>query len=103
MDIIEKALRTTGVRGCLCYGLSDRYGNSKEGLEENIRFIKKIKARQAKGDDLVSAVFGLSGAKCMTTVIGGRVLMEDGKRLHLNEANINAESRKQAKSFWKRF
>jgi putative selenium metabolism protein SsnA len=59
MDVIEKAARVTGVRSCLCFGLSDRYRKGKAGLEENVRFIKKIKARQAKGDDLVSAMLGL--------------------------------------------
>lgn len=59
MDVIEQAVRATGVRSCLCLGLSDRYGKGKAGLAENIRFIKKIKARQAAGDDLVAAMFGL--------------------------------------------
>jgi len=34
--------------------------------------------------------------------VNGRVLMQGG-RLALNEKKINAESRKQAADFWKRF
>ena len=59
LDPIEDALRKTGVRGCLCLGVSDRYGKGEEGIEENIRFIKKIQKKRVSGDDLVSAMFGL--------------------------------------------
>ena len=39
---IEKAVSQTGLRACLCYELSDRDGAriSKEGLEENVAFIR---------------------------------------------------------------
>ena len=59
LDPIEDALRETGVRGCLSLGSSDRYGKGKEGIAENVRFIKKIQAAQKKGNDMVSAMFGL--------------------------------------------
>ncbi len=59
MDPLEDALRETGVRGCLCLGLSDRYGKGGEGIEENIRFITHVQKKQKNGDGLVSAMFGL--------------------------------------------
>ncbi len=59
MDVFAKALRKTGVRGCLSYGVSDRYGKGDEGIEENIRFITKIRKRQQRGNDMVAAMFGL--------------------------------------------
>ena len=59
MDVLEKAQRKMGVRACLTLGLSDRYGKGEEGLEENIRFIKKIQAKNRRGDDLVTAMLGL--------------------------------------------
>jgi putative selenium metabolism protein SsnA len=39
---IEKAVRETGLRACLCYELSDRDGAriSEQGLEENVAFIR---------------------------------------------------------------
>ena len=39
---IEKAVKQTGLRACLCYELSDRDGAriSKEGIEENVAFIR---------------------------------------------------------------
>jgi len=59
LDPIENALRQTGIRGCLCLGVSDRYGKGREGVEENIRFIRKTQAEHEKGNDLVSGMFGL--------------------------------------------
>jgi putative selenium metabolism protein SsnA len=42
---IEKAVRATGLRACLCYEVSDRDGAriSWEGLEENAAFIRKCR------------------------------------------------------------
>ena len=39
---IEKAVKQSGLRACLCYELSDRDGSriAKEGLEENVAFIR---------------------------------------------------------------
>jgi cytosine/adenosine deaminase-related metal-dependent hydrolase len=46
LQAIEKAVRQTGLRACLCYELSDRDGAriSKEGLEENVSFIRRCQA-----------------------------------------------------------
>ena len=41
------------MRSVLTLGLSDRYKKGEEGIWENVRFIKKIQAKQKKGDDLV--------------------------------------------------
>ena len=56
LDTIEKAFKTLGVRGSLCYEVSDRDGFdiAKQGIDENIRFIKKNKE-----DELVKGIFGL--------------------------------------------
>jgi len=42
LDIIKKALKQVGIRGVLCYEVTDRGGKKKrdEGLEENERFIE---------------------------------------------------------------
>lgn len=58
LDIIEKAARQTGARVCLSYEVSDRDGidHRKSGINENVRFIKKIRAQE---DDMVKAMFGL--------------------------------------------
>jgi len=42
LDLIKKALQQVGIRGVLCYEVTDRGGKEKrdEGLEENERFIE---------------------------------------------------------------
>ena len=47
---IEKAVSETGLRACLCYELSDRDGAriSKEGLEENVAFIRHCQRSRAR-------------------------------------------------------
>jgi putative selenium metabolism protein SsnA len=42
LDLIKKALQQVGIRGVLCYEVTDRGGKKKrdEGLEENERFIE---------------------------------------------------------------
>lgn len=59
LSVIEKACRKAGVRSALTLGISDRYKKGEEGIEENVRFLKKIQAKRKKGDDLVSAMMGL--------------------------------------------
>lgn len=56
LKLIEDTIRQTGIRACLCLGTSDRYKKGKQGLEENIRCIEKIKSNQ---DDLITAMIGL--------------------------------------------
>ncbi len=55
LDVIERAFLEIGLRGTLCYEVSDRDGKAKalEGIEENLRYIKKDK------NPLVKGLFGL--------------------------------------------
>ena len=59
LDVIEKAVRETGIRASLCYEVTDRGGIKKadEGIEENVRMIKKHSNDQP--GSLVTASFGL--------------------------------------------
>ncbi|HJO93713.1 MAG TPA: putative aminohydrolase SsnA [Victivallales bacterium] len=60
MDIIENAVRETGVRGNLSLGLSDRYGKGQEGIDENIRFLTKLQKHiSSTNDDIVTGMFAL--------------------------------------------
>jgi len=58
LGAIERAVRETGLRACLCYELSDRDGAriTKEGLAENAWFIQRC---QQQNDSHVKALFGL--------------------------------------------
>lgn len=57
---IEKAVKQTGLRACLCYELSDRDGArvSREGLEENAAFIRQCQ----RSSSTTTALFGLHAA-----------------------------------------
>jgi putative selenium metabolism protein SsnA len=58
LDAIERAVRETGLRACLCYELSDRDGPriATEGLAENARFIRQCRQQN---DSRIKALFGL--------------------------------------------
>src|ERR1017187_4157697 len=58
LGAIERAVRETGLRACLCYELSDRDGAriAREGLAENASFIRQC---QRQNDSRVKALFGL--------------------------------------------
>ena len=58
LGAIERAVRETGLRACLCYELSYRDGAriAKEGLAENVSFIRQC---QQQNDFRVKALFGL--------------------------------------------
>jgi putative selenium metabolism protein SsnA len=48
-------------------------------------------------------LFGLCGARVDSTIVNGKVRMQGGQLVGLNEKKICTESRKQAADFWKRF
>jgi putative selenium metabolism protein SsnA len=54
LDRIEGAVRQAGLRGSLCYEVSDR-NVSGDGIRENERFIRKV----GKGDGQIAAMMGL--------------------------------------------
>ena len=55
LDVLNDAAYEMGVRTVLCLGASDRYGKGKEGVDENVRFIKKMK-ESGKDGELTSAM-----------------------------------------------
>ena len=71
LDVIERAVRAIGLRGCLCYEVSDRDGMeiAQQGILENARFLEKCRAgglqvpdRQIQGLFGLHASFTLSNA-----------------------------------------
>nr|MBC7244323.1 putative aminohydrolase SsnA [Chloroflexota bacterium] len=57
LDAIAEAVTQAGLRCCLCYEVSDRDGPEamQEGLDENARFIQRVKGKEG----LLAATFGL--------------------------------------------
>ncbi|MCA9987812.1 MAG: putative aminohydrolase SsnA, partial [Anaerolineales bacterium] len=62
LDKIEEAMAQLGLRGLLCYEVSDRDSKAirDAGLEENMRYIRKCQAARAQDSDhLFDGVMGL--------------------------------------------
>ncbi len=59
LDLIEKAFSKTGLRGVVCYEVTDRGGLEKaeEGIAENVRMIKKLERNRK--NTRVKATFGM--------------------------------------------
>jgi len=58
LEAVARAFHATGLRGCLCYEVSDRDGAAaaRAGLEENAAFIRTCRERH---DPRIAAMFGL--------------------------------------------
>jgi cytosine/adenosine deaminase-related metal-dependent hydrolase len=48
-------------------------------------------------------IFGFESSMVTTTIVGGKVLMQDRQLLTLDEAEITARSRELATAVWQRF
>ncbi len=51
LDLIERGIDSVGLRGVLCYEVTDRHGKAgrEAGLGENRRYLKKCAAAKSKG------------------------------------------------------
>lgn len=60
LDWIAKAVSDSGLRASLCYEVTDRdgYAKAREGIDENIRFIRYLREKDPLPDRL-AALFGL--------------------------------------------
>lgn len=95
LSAIERAVKATGVRACLCYEVSDRNGRSiaREGLEENASFIRHC---QRQGGQHIRALFGLHASFTLTdrTLTSAAKLGRDltaGFHIHVAEAASDQE------------
>ena len=91
LDLIEKAFRDVGLSGCLCYEISDR-NREAEGLEENIRFIRKCKAEE---DDQITALMGMHalltlGTKTLQKTADAAHDLDTGFHIHVAESEDDA-------------
>lgn len=111
LSAIEKAVKQSGLRACLCYELSDRDGAriSKEGIEENVAFIRRCRGNQklkdessrvkAQGSPLaspphLSALFGLHAAftlKDATLEKAAALGQELGTGFHIHVAEAESD------------
>jgi putative selenium metabolism protein SsnA len=98
LPAIEKAVKQTGLRACLCYELSDRDGAriSKEGLEENVAYIRRCQ----RSSSTTTALFGLHAAFTLTdaTLEKAAALGQElgtGFHIHVAEAESDQQYSQQ--------
>ena len=70
LDQIARAVEQAGVRACLCYEVTDRDGEEamRAGVRENVRFIRRVQARQRDGDPAASRLAALFGLHASMTL-----------------------------------
>jgi len=61
LDVIAEAVEQAGLRASLCYEVTDRDGpeRARAGIEENVRFARRISAAGSQGTPRLAASFGL--------------------------------------------
>ena len=93
LDTIARAFAETGLRGCLCYEVSDRDGAraTQAGLEENSAFIAACRERN---DPRLRALFGLHASFTLSDVTlktASKLGNELGVGFHIHAAEAVAD------------
>lgn len=90
LDALRRALQETGIRGCLCYEVSDRDGETAaaEGIAENAGFLDACGQRS---DGMVAGLFGLHASFTLSDATLGRAVAaaaasKAGFHVHVAEA-----------------
>lgn len=90
LDMIGDVLLDAGLRGVLCYEVTDRNGpeGAKKGIRENARFIKK-----AAGIDRLGAAFGLHASLTLDddTLVACRDAIGDETGFHIHVGEHQAD------------
>ena len=90
LDVIGDVLIDAGLRGVLCYEVTDRNGpeGAKKGIKENARFIKK-----AAGIDTLGAAFGLHASLTLNddTLEASRDAIGDNAGFHVHVGEHQAD------------
>lgn len=99
LDKIEEALAQVGMRGLLCYEVSDRDGKAvrDEGLEENVRYIRKCQeARRRKATHPFAGMMGLHASftlddDTLRLAAEKAEALECGHHIHVLEGTLDEE------------
>lgn len=88
LDVIEDSFNQSGVRGVVCYEVTDRGGmiKAEEGIQENLRMINKLS--NATSENLVRATFGMHASLTLSeeTLSRTRELLPDTVGIHIHTA-----------------
>jgi putative selenium metabolism protein SsnA len=89
LDIIAETVDEAGLRGVLCYEVTDRDGieKAKAGIQENVRFIERCREGEV-ADGRVAAIFGLHASLTVSdeTLDACRALAPGDTGFHLHVA-----------------
>jgi len=105
LDVIADAVNQSGLRASLCYEVTDRDGPEKAeaGIQENLRFIHRIKEK-ASSDRNLRAHFGLHASLTLSDETLKRVaeLCPEGIGFHIHAAEGEADQEDSLKKSGKR-
>lgn len=89
LDVIAEAVDQSGLRGVLCYEVTDRDGQAKAqvGIRENVRFLERVRKQPVAGGR-VAATFGLHASLTLSdaTLDACRQAAPDGTGFHIHVA-----------------
>ncbi len=100
LDVIAETMEQAGLRGSLCYEVTDRNGleGAKAGIEENARFIRRVTEDRRRVNEnpghrssvssLLSASFGLHASLTVSdaTLEATRAALPEGAGIHIHVA-----------------
>jgi 5-methylthioadenosine/S-adenosylhomocysteine deaminase len=93
----QTALEMATIGGTRVLGLADRLGSLEVGKRADLIIVRMDHVRQTPMYDPIShLVYVTRGDDVETTIVNGRVLMEQGRVLSLPEGEVLAEARKAA-------
>lgn len=89
LDVIAEAVDQSGLRGVLCYEVTDRDGEPKAraGIRENVRFLERV-SKENVASGRVSATFGLHASLTLSdaTLDACREAAPQGTGFHIHVA-----------------
>jgi putative selenium metabolism protein SsnA len=94
LDVIEKSFLECGLRGVVCYEVTDRGGVNKaeEGIAENVRMIKKLRLNEPSKRK-VSATFGMHASLTLSeeTLLKCKQAIPTGSGTHIHVAEHSVD------------
>ena len=101
LDVIEKAVRKSGLRASLCYEVTDRGGTEKAdaGIRENLRMIQKLGEKNE--DRMVTASFGLHAGVTLSdkTLEKCAEAIPEGHGFHIHVAEDKIDEKESEKLY----
>jgi putative selenium metabolism protein SsnA len=92
LDVIADAVDKSGLRGVLCYEVTDRDGNEKAnaGINENIRFLKRL---SSEPHPRLAGTFGLHASLTLSgaTLQACRAAAPEGTGFHVHTAEHESD------------